>query len=56
MAAGDGRECLAHVQVLPEREPVLEPLPAMPDVLRRRLRLPVSADTLLSASDLAEDA
>jgi DEAD/DEAH box helicase domain-containing protein len=34
-----GRSSLAHVEVLPEREPLLEPLPSLPDVLHRRLAM-----------------
>jgi DEAD/DEAH box helicase domain-containing protein len=33
------RDCVAHVERLPEREPILEPLPDLPDVLRRRLAM-----------------
>lgn len=40
LAALEGNEAsLAHVEVLKSREPVLEPLPDVPDVLRRRLAL-----------------
>src|SRR5438552_3074286 len=38
LASTDGADrCLAHVEVLPEREPILQSLPDMPEVLRRRL-------------------
>jgi DEAD/DEAH box helicase domain-containing protein len=40
LASTDGaNHCLAHVEVLPEREPVLQSLPDMPEVLRRRLAM-----------------
>jgi DEAD/DEAH box helicase domain-containing protein len=40
LASTDGaHRCLAHVEVLPEREPILRSLPDMPEVLRRRLAM-----------------
>src|SRR2546425_10841666 len=39
VATEGARECLAHVEVLPEREPILQPLPDLPEVLRRRLAM-----------------
>jgi DEAD/DEAH box helicase domain-containing protein len=40
LASTDGADrCLAHVEVLSEREPVLQPLPDLPEVLRRRLAM-----------------
>jgi DEAD/DEAH box helicase domain-containing protein len=40
LASTDGADrCLAHVEVLSEREPILQPLPDMPEVLRRRLAM-----------------
>jgi DEAD/DEAH box helicase domain-containing protein len=40
IASPDGAPgCLAHVEVIPERAPTLEPLPAIPEVLRRRLSM-----------------
>src|SRR5438094_234294 len=40
LASTEGADrCLAHVEVLPEREPILRPLPDMPEVLRRRLAM-----------------
>jgi DEAD/DEAH box helicase domain-containing protein len=39
VASEGGSGSLVHVEVLEAREPALEPLPEMPDVLRRRLGL-----------------
>ena len=38
-AEGSNAECLTHVRVLEAREPVLEPFPDLPELLRRRLDL-----------------
>ena len=41
LARLDGSETsLAHIEVLPQREPLLEPFPDLPELLRGRLELP----------------